>query len=381
MKKAGVFVVVLIASLIGALVALRMDRMLDRQNALNAPPLHDPSTIMPVQFSGSAPAAPFDFRAAAKRIMPAVVSVDKSEAWRDFWTDRVSVVNTATGSGVIITADGYIVTNNHVVEGAASITVRTSDGKTYEAKLIGRDPRSDLAVIKVDALNLKPAELADSSRLEVGEWVMAVGNPLGYSNTLSVGVVSSLNRSLQAGDRGTLLIDTIQTDAAINGGNSGGALTNDRGQVIGINTAIASPTGSNIGIGFAIPINRAREVVADILKYGRVRYGYSGFEVFNGSGALQDPRARRFILRNVGVEPPQKGLIVVELDPNSPAGRAGIKQLDVIQEADGKALQEPSDLLKIMLSKKVGDKLSLKLWSAGKERTVTLILSDTPQAN
>lgn len=378
MKKYGAFFVVLVAAFIGVLAALRLDRYVEASKVPVLDSLNSGVELLPAQFSGTV-GSTFDFRQAARKIMPAVVSIDRSEQWRDFWTDRVSVVNTGTGSGVIISKDGYILTNNHVVQGAATLTVRTADGKTYSAKLIGTDPRTDLGVIKIEAANLPVAELADSSQLEVGAWVMAVGNPLGYSNTVSVGIVSSLNRSLQAGGRdGTLLVDAIQTDAAINGGNSGGALTNDRGQVVGINSAIASPTGSNVGIGFAIPINRAKDVVADLVKFGHVRYGYSGFEVYNGPAPLKDPRARRFLERNTGATPPQAGLIVIELDPAGPAGRAGMKQLDVITEADGKKVTEQADFLKLMLGKKVGDKVALKVWSAGQEKTLTLNLTEVP---
>lgn len=378
MKKYGAFFVVLVAAFIGVLAALRLDRYVEASKVPVLDSLSSGVELLPAQFSGTV-GSTFDFRQAARKIMPAVVSIDRAEQWRDFWTDRVSVVNTGTGSGVIISKDGYILTNNHVVQGAATLTVRTADGKTYSAKLIGTDPRTDLGVIKIEAANLPVAELADSSQLEVGAWVMAVGNPLGYSNTVSVGIVSSLNRSLQAGGRdGTLLVDAIQTDAAINGGNSGGALTNDRGQVVGINSAIASPTGSNVGIGFAIPINRAKDVVADLVKFGHVRYGYSGFEVYNGPAPLKDPRARRFLERNTGATPPQAGLIVIELDPAGPAGRAGMKQLDVITEADGKKVTEQADFLKLMLGKKVGDKVALKVWSAGQEKTLTLNLTEVP---
>jgi len=310
--------------------------------------------------------------------MPAVVSIDKSEAWRDMWSDRVSLVNTGTGSGVIISPEGHILTNNHVIEGAATITVRLADGRSFEAKLIGTDPRTDLAVVKVEGNNLPVAELADSSKLEVGSWVMAAGNPLGYANTLSVGIVSSLNRSLQAGREGTLLVDAIQTDASINSGNSGGPLTNDRGQVVGINTAIASPTGGSVGIGFAVPINRAKQVVAELIKFGRVRYGYSGFIVVNSPEVLRDPRARRYIQQQVGTAPPETGLVVSRLDPAGPSAKAGLKPLDVIQKADGRAMSDPSDLLKLLLEKKVGDSLKLDVWSAGETRTVNISLSDTP---
>ncbi len=376
MKKFATFAMLMAAAFLGVLAALRLDRYVERNQTPNSPGFATPLPVSPAQL---APGAPFDFRAAARKIMPAVVSIDKSEAWRDMWSDRVSLVNTGTGSGVVISTEGHILTNNHVIEGAATLTVRLSDGRSFEAKLIGTDPRTDLAVVKVEAKDLVPAELADSAKLEVGSWVMAAGNPLGYSNTLSVGVVSSLNRTLQAGRDGTLLVDAIQTDASINSGNSGGPLTNDRGQVVGINTAIASPTGGSVGIGFAVPINRAKLVVADLIKFGRVKYGYSGFNVVNSPEALRDPRARRYIERQVGQAPPDHGLVVSQLDPNGPGAKAGLKSLDVITRAEGKVTSDPAELLKLMLLKKAGDTVRLEVWSAGQTRQVTITLTDTPE--
>lgn len=375
MKKFATFALLMTAAFLGVLAALRLDRWVERREISIVPGITTPLPAAPAEFT---PAAAFDFRAAAKKIMPAVVSIDKSEAWRDMWSDRVSLVNTGTGSGVIISPEGHILTNNHVIEGAATITVRLADGRSFEAKLIGTDPRTDLAVVKVEGNNLPVAELADSSKLEVGSWVMAAGNPLGYANTLSVGIVSSLNRSLQAGREGTLLVDAIQTDASINSGNSGGPLTNDRGQVVGVNTAIASPTGGSVGIGFAVPINRAKLVIAELIKFGRVRYGYSGFIVVNSPEVLRDPRARRYIQQQVGTAPPETGLVVSRLDPAGPSAKAGLKPLDVIQKADGRSMSDPSDLLKLLLEKKVGDSLKLDVWSAGQTRTVNISLSDTP---
>jgi S1-C subfamily serine protease len=376
MKKFATFALLMTAAFLGVLAALRLDRYVERNQTPNAPGFSTPLPVSPAQLT---PGAPFDFRAAAKKIMPAVVSIDKSEAWRDMWSDRVSLVNTGTGSGVIISTDGHILTNNHVVEGAATITVRLSDGRSFEAKLIGTDPRTDLAVVKVEGTGLVPAELADSSKLEVGSWVMAAGNPLGYANTLSVGVVSSLNRTLQAGRGGTLLVDAIQTDASINSGNSGGPLTNDQGQVVGVNTAIASPTGGSVGIGFAVPINRAKLVVADLIKFGRVKYGYSGFDVVNSPEALRDPRARRYVERQVGHAPPERGLVISQLDPTGPGAKAGLKALDVITKAEGTATSDPADLLKLMLLKKAGESIKLEVWSAGQTRQVTITLTDTPE--
>jgi len=374
MKKYATFGLLMVAAFLGVLAALRLDRWVERRAVPDAPGFSTPLPVSPAQLT---PGAPFDFRAAAKKIMPTVVSIDKSEAWRDMWSDRVSLVNTGSGSGVIISSEGHILTNNHVVEGAASITARLADGRSFDAKLIGTDPRTDLAVVQIQAGNLPVAELADSSKLEVGSWVMAAGNPLGYSNTLSVGVVSSLNRSLQAGEQGTLLVDAIQTDAAINSGNSGGPLTNDRGQVVGINTAIATPTGGSVGIGFAVPINRAKQVVSDLIKFGRVKYGYSGFVVVNSPEVLQDPRARRYIERQVGTTPPDKGLVVSRLDPDGPAAKSGLKNLDIITKVEGQAVSNPSELLKTLLQKKVGDTLKIEVWSAGRTQNLSITLTDS----
>jgi S1-C subfamily serine protease len=286
MKKTG-FVLTLAACFMGVFGALQADKWLSAHNKpddifvqsspnygkvkqINADPL---------------PAPAFDFKDAAKRAMPSVVSVDRFDKTRGFMDSQAVERETGTGSGVIVSADGIIVTNNHVVAGRMTrngtevlprVQVRLYDGQKVEAKVLGTDVRSDLAVLKIEAKNLQPIELGSSSSLEVGEWVMAVGNPLGFDNTVSVGVVSSKKRNLPVGDQG--LVEGIQTDAAINPGNSGGALCNAQGQLIGINSAIASGTGESVGIGFAIPIDRAKKVVNDIVKYGHAKYPVLGIE-------------------------------------------------------------------------------------------------------
>ena len=220
---------------------------------------------MDASYSPEVAGAPFDFSAAAKKASPSVVSVDQyRDVPRGLFSDEVTTRKTGTGSGVIISDSGYIVTNNHVVSGAKQVRVRLDDGRAYDAKVLGTDSRSDLAVIKVDAKNLHAIEIGSSKDVQVGQWVLAVGNPLGFDDTVSVGVVSSLRRNLAVGDQG--MVDAIQTDAAINAGNSGGALCNSQGQLIGINAAIASTNGGSIGIGFAIPVDRVKTVVDDIVK-------------------------------------------------------------------------------------------------------------------
>jgi S1-C subfamily serine protease len=375
MKRVGLFITMFVAAFLGLLLAMRVDKLIAERN-VNTDQLFKPKTIEevePAQFQPNA--APFDFRVAAKKVMPSVVSVDKSEAYRDFWTDRVSIVNSGTGSGVIISKDGLVLTNNHVIQNAVRLNVRLADNRSFPAKLVGADPRTDLAVIKLEgATNLTPVEMGDSSKVEVGQWVMAVGNPLGYNNTVSVGVVSSLNRTLTAGEDSTLLTDTIQTDAAINSGNSGGALTDDRGRLIGINTAIATPSGGSVGIGFAIPVNRAKDVVKELVQYGYVRYGDPG--ILLASVTMADPRAQQVMEQLSGKTPPKNGVIVRAVRRNGAAALAGIKANDVILEVDGKVMNDPTDLDRIVLGKRTGETMKLKVWSGGTIKDITLKLTE-----
>ena len=370
MKKLGIFATIFGASLLGVLAAFQIERITHRgpsETLADKMPWETPATFAQL------PEGPADFRAAAKKIMPSVVSVDQLVATRDFFTDQVQVERAGTGSGVIISQDGYIVTNNHVVSGADEVKVRTVNDKSYPAKVIGLDPRADLAVIKIDAPNLQPAELGDSDRLDVGQWVLAVGNPLGYSNTVSAGVVSSLKRTLPA-EAGTLLVDAIQTDAAINPGNSGGALTNAQGQVVGINSAIASTNGGSVGVGFAIPINRVKRVAHDLLQYGHVRYGDPGFSIWQG--LIQDVSPERY-QQLVGVPPPNSGLVIQKVDSSGPAAQAGIKPLDVLQAINGIPMNNPIAFYKFFADKRPGDHVSMKIWSTGNVKTVDLNLVES----
>lgn len=374
MKKAIPILGVLVAASAAALLALRIDRWLPDGSGTAG----RPSVLAPVRSVAFGDAAqPIDFREAVKRLAPSVVSVDKMEqVARGFFSDSYEIAQTSTGSGVIVSAAGHIVTNHHVVANAYSVQVRLADGRTLDAKVVGSDPISDLAVLKIEASGLVPAELGDNSKLEPGEWVLAMGNPLGFSNTVSVGVVSSLNRSLPT-ENGSVLVDSIQTDAAINQGNSGGALANVAGQVVGINSIIATTTGGNMGLGFAIPINRVRKIVDDILKYGRARYGTLGLRIFSRSGMLARASVRQSIRETVGATPPSEGLIVRTVMPDSPASRAGIGELDVLLELDGEKLVEPFDYIKAVVDKRPGDKVQVRYWSKGRERTATITLTDS----
>jgi serine protease Do len=257
------------------------------------------------------------------------------------------------GSGFIINPSGYIVTNNHVVEGATEIQVKIGDGRELPGKVVGHDPRTDLALLKVDATGLPVIPLGDSSELQVGEQVMAIGNPFGLERTVTTGIVSATGRVIGQGPYD----DFIQTDASINPGNSGGPLINSRGQAIGINAAIFSQSGGSVGIGFAIPINQAKSVITQLAASGKVTRGWlgvsiqpltpelaKGFEVAAGTGAL-----------------------VASVQDGSPAAGAGLKAGDVITEYDGHKIAQPSDLSKLVAATAVGRQVPLRIVREGKE--------------
>jgi serine protease Do len=347
-------------------------RQADISTVLNAAPV----TKVDYEVQAGAPA---DFRAPVAKISPSVVSVDRYDQVNDFFGESRGVQQTGTGSGVIISNDGYILTNNHVVENADRVQVRLTDDRALSAKVIGTDPRSDLAVLKVEAKNLAPATLGDSSKLQVGEWVIAIGNPLGYDNTVSVGVVSNLNRTLQTG-RNTLLVDGIQTDAAINKGNSGGALANIRGELVGINSAIISNTGGSIGLGFAIPVNQAKRVANEIIKFGRVRYGTLGVALIDRPGLLDMDFAREQIQDYTGATPPRQGVVVRGVERASAAAQLGLQQIDILLKIDGQPLNLPIDLTKALMNKRPGDKVRLTYWSKGQTKTVEVELKEPLQA-
>jgi len=257
------------------------------------------------------------------------------------------------GSGFIVDEEGYIITNNHVIEGADVIKVRLSDKKEYDAKIIGRDVKTDIALIKIDPPEgLTVAQLGDSDELRVGEWVMAIGNPFGLDQTVTVGVVSAKWRKLGRGP----YEDFIQTDAAINQGNSGGPLFNTHGEVVGVNSAIFSTSGGNIGIGFAIPINLAKNVVEQIKEKGRVVRGWLGVIVQTVTPELAD---------SFGLDQ-KKGALVAGVEENSPAGRAGIKKGDIIVTFDGKPIKEMSDLPLTVAQTPVGENVEVKILRNGK---------------
>jgi len=270
------------------------------------------------------------------------------------------------GSGVVIDPNGYILTNEHVVGKADEIEVMLSDGRKYQGQVIGQDARSDLAVIKIDAKNLPSAKLGDSDAVKTGQWAIAIGNPFGIFEdnpvpTMTVGIVSALHRKLPGTQIGGRHYgDLIQTDAAIYVGNSGGPLLNLKGEVIGINAAIISPSGANAGIGFAIPINRAREIIEDLKEGKEIKYGWLGVMIQPVTKDL----AAEFRL------PDASGALVVTVMQGSPAAAAGVRTGDVIRECDGRVIRDPDGLMDIVGRTPAGKPLTLKILRDGKEITV-----------
>lgn len=269
------------------------------------------------------------------------------------------------GSGFIITSDGYILTNNHVVESAQKITVKLSDDREMQAKVIGTDPATDVAVIKIDANGLPTVELGNSDQLKVGEWVLAIGNPFGLSHTVTAGIVSAKGRSnLYFGGSNVEYQDFIQTDAAINFGNSGGPLLNIDGKVVGINSAIFSRTGGYMGIGFAIPINIAKYVYEQIKTNGKVTRGYVGIYAED----ISPDMASHFGVKN------QKGLLVNRVLENSPAGKAGIEKGDIIVKMDDKPVGEWNDFRSRIARMLPDTKIKLTVIRNGEEKDIEVKL-------
>jgi serine protease Do len=269
------------------------------------------------------------------------------------------------GSGVVVTQDGYILTNNHVVENAEKVHVTLDDGREFDAKVVGADPKSDIAVVKVEATGLPYIQLADSDKIEVGDVTLAIGNPFGVGQTVTSGIVSATGRAM---GMGLDYEDFIQTDAAINPGNSGGALIDAEGRLIGINTAIISRTGGNNGIGFAVPVNLAKNVMEQLIDNGRVVRGFLGVNI-----QTIDPKlAKQFDLKDT------KGALVSEVTPNSPAAKAGLKSGDVILEFNGKPVQDSRHLKLAVGATSPGTKAPVKVLREGGTKNLTVTLKELP---
>ena len=338
-----------------------------------------------VKSSGGLP----DFVSLAKKMRPVVVNISTTQVsdgrggspefgspfgeddpFNDFWRrffggpmPRGPQRQRSLGSGFFIDGDGSILTNNHVVENASKIVVKLSDDQEYEAKIVGRDPKTDIAIIKIDGKpNLPAASLGDSDKLEVGEWVVAIGNPFGLDSTVTSGIVSAKGRHIGQGPYDNF----IQTDASINPGNSGGPLINLRGEVIGINTAIFSRTGGNIGIGFAIPINLVKELLPQLRGKGKVTRGYLGVLI---------QKVTPEIAESLGMEK-ASGALVANVSKDGPADKAGVKVGDVIVEFDGKEIKDSGDLPILVARTQVDKKARLKVLRDKKEVVLTVAVGE-----
>jgi S1-C subfamily serine protease len=316
---------------------------------------------------------------AAARIEPAVVNIDVSVRRPEginIFGEPVYLRMQGKGSGVIISPDGYIVTNNHVIEGASVIRVTLVDGRKFDGRVIGADQDADLAVVKIDSANLPAAELGDSSRLKVGEYVIAIGYPLGIGTTVTHGIISATDRENLPVGEGRILRQALQTDAPINRGNSGGALANLNGQLIGINTAIASENGGgNIGIGFAIPINAARGILKNLIEHGRTlppptTQPFIGIRYF----PLNPDAASQY-----GLQPGQ-GIVVDRVEPLSPAEDAGLQRGSIIVAVDGKNVGTEEDVRAILARHRIGDRVTLRIMRGdGSNADVKVTLGRRPE--
>lgn len=370
----------LIAGMIGGLITFGgiyyMQQSEEPESVYVLPATH---YVQPVnQAPSSSRSYPLDFTAAAQRAMPAVVHIsskasrvansesddnERVNPFRFFFEDG-NRPRVGTGSGVIYTEEGYIITNNHVIENADEVEVTLYDNRTFPARVIGTDEKTDLAIIKIDADNLPTLDMGDSDAAQIGEWVLAVGNPFDLSSTVTAGIISAKGRSIRILGGGDAIEAFIQTDAAVNPGNSGGALIDTEGRLLGINTAIATRTGSYQGYSFAIPVNLVTRIVDDIIEYGAFQRAYLGVsiaEVDNDDAAA------------IGIDRPQ-GVIILELIDGGSAQYAGLRARDVIVKIDGRAIKGVPQLQEIVGRAKVGEEITVTVIREGQEMQVPVRL-------
>ena len=378
MKK---FASMLLIGIIGGGVALGTQHLLQDEpvrevenSAINTPVLPAPTLVnnsMPNYRNTSAPIN-VDFTNAAEKTVNAVVHVKNVTTYRvprnymDYLRNggRPEKAISGAGSGVIITEDGYIVTNNHVIKGASEVKVTLNNNRTYDANVIGSDPNADIALLKLDSDDkFDYIPFGNSNDAKIGEWVLAVGNPFNLTSTVTAGIISAKSRDLNEYDKD--IQSFIQTDAAINPGNSGGALVNTSGELIGINTAITSQTGSYVGYAFAVPSNNAKKIVEDILEYGDVQKAVLGIR----GGTFNQETAKEF-----GIEYTQ-GVLVSDVSLNSGAEKGGIKKGDIIKKIDGYKVRKFADLTGYVNTKRPNDVLKVSVLRKGKVIEIPVSLS------
>jgi serine protease Do len=339
-------------------------------------PISAPAGSLPIQ-TANGHDLQSQVKGTANKVIPAVVSIASTVMVRDqafsdealpfgLFKEPPTRRQYGQGSGVIVTPDGFIITNNHVVADAVDVEVILADRRQYKGKVVATDPKTDVAVVKIHASNLPTATWGDSSHLAVGDFVLAIGNPLGLSRTVTFGIVSAVGRA----DVGVAdFEDFIQTDAPINPGNSGGALVNIHGELVGINTAIASPTGGSVGVGFAIPSNMARAAMQSLIKTGRVVRGFLGASTQD----VSPPLGKIFRLPDV------KGAIVTDVQPKGSAERAGLKRGDVVVRFDGRDVMDSGQLRNLVAQSPIGSKHRVDLIRDGKPYQADLIIQEAPR--
>ncbi|MBC35742.1 MAG: serine protease [Bacteroidetes bacterium] len=389
MKK---FSLVLIASILGSALTIGIFKFfeIDDSKLLKIEHITDSPVVgAAYTINKKGEIVPLQFTDVAKKVMPAVVNIKSTQLYRvsnsgqqdpfrrffdddifkhffgpDFRPEsqqprqRGPQARIGTGSGVIINSDGYIVTNNHVIHNADDIEVTLDDNRVFKAKVIGTDPSTDLALIQIKETDLPYVPLVNSDEVEVGEWVLAIGNPFNLNSTVTAGIVSAKGRNINILQDRSAIESFIQTDAAINPGNSGGALVNLEGGLIGINTAIASPTGSYAGYGFAVPANIVSKVVEDLLKYGMVQRGYLGIIIRDVDGNLAKEKDLKLT----------EGVYVDSITANSAAGEVGVKENDVITHINDIEVKATAKLLETIGRHRPGDEVLLKINRDGKEK-------------
>jgi serine protease Do len=362
MKKRQLLVIML-ASVIGGLVAVfAYSAILDKKEKNIASAVREPISMVSLKAGLDSST---DFTMAAEKTIECVVNVKtqstvnyRNPIYDFFYGDHYQGDKepvTGIGSGVIITADGYVVTNNHVVENSEKVTVTLNDKREFTAKVVGTDHSTDLALLKIDAKDLHFITFGNSDAMKVGEWVLAVGNPFNISSTVTAGIVSAKGRSMQIIDDNYRIESYIQTDASVNQGNSGGALVNLKGEMIGINSAIISPSGGNVGISFAIPSSIVQKVVRDLIEYGTVQRAIMGVSIADITAEL----AKEKDLPELG------GVYVTDVNENSAAKDAGIESGDVIVQINDIKVNSPSELQEIVGRNRPGDKITVTVKRKG----------------
>lgn len=376
----------LLAGAVGGLVTFAAVKFTEKPTVV--PEQNSQAFTRQVNYGGTP--VPFDFTKAAEKSMSAVVHIKATESRESAiqrqrnqrYSDPFEYFfgqsfgqqqqpRSGTGSGVIYTEDGYILTNNHVIEFADEFIVTLHDNREFKARLVGRDADTDMAVIKIDAHDLPAIELGNSDDVRVGEWALAVGNPFDLTSTVTAGIISAKGRDIHIIKGGQSIESFIQTDAAVNPGNSGGALVDVNGRLIGINSAIATPTGVFAGYSFAIPVNLVKRIADDLMKYGEFKRAYLGVNV-----ATMDAN----VAKELNLEFTQ-GAVIVDLDPEGSAARSGVQENDIVTRANGKIVTTTAELLEQIGRSKVGETMTLSVIRNNKAQDISVRLKSKETGN